>query len=268
VTWRPIVYVQDGVSVTYTKYGRKICANARDMRAGAPVLLDGEWERWVSDFLLRAMRQRKIPKEALCIDVGANCGWYSLIMRYAGEQEGQHPVWAYEPHPVTAKWLRHTFDLNGMGMDSGCQVFEKAAGAVEGTFQLWIEPLYLGNASISPPNKVNRAPLEVQVVRLDDEVMLDEQVAIIKIDAEWAEREVLAGAHKLIARNADHIMLVVEWHRCKELQRELVGLAQDHNFEVAVIEHDSNVSVLDVRDDWGFIDDSEMLVLLRKDCKW
>lgn len=65
---------------------------------------DGFWEAWISSWLTRWIR----PGMTF-IDVGANCGYYTML---AEKLVGQHGhVVAYEPNPVYVETLRRLVRL-------------------------------------------------------------------------------------------------------------------------------------------------------------
>jgi FkbM family methyltransferase len=69
-----------------------------DLGVGPRLVLDGFWEAWETLALARY-----VQPGMWCVDVGANYGYYTLLMAAAAGSEGR--VLACEPHPLLAEQL-------------------------------------------------------------------------------------------------------------------------------------------------------------------
>lgn len=143
-------------------------------------------------FALRLLR----PGDCV-IDVGANIGLYSLL---AASRIGDGRVIALEPDPLTAARLRENTELNRL---RNVEVRVEAAGAEHGharlTTGLDAENYIVGEGSTA-------ATTTVLVSALDDLVDPGAQVALVKLDVEGFESEVLRGAGRLLTEG-----LVMAW---------------------------------------------------------
>src|SRR6187402_1960175 len=72
-----------------------------DLGVTPRLCLDGFWESWVTAAIARALRPG-----AFCVDVGANHGYYTLLMADAAGPHGR--VLALEPNPTLAGLLALT----------------------------------------------------------------------------------------------------------------------------------------------------------------
>ena len=139
-------------------------------------------------FTLRYLR----PGDAF-LDVGANIGFYSLL---ASSVNDGAPVLAYEPHPLGSSRLHENISLNQL---QNVVVRPVAVGASTASAQLTAE-LFDENRILAAGE--DRRGVEVQVVTLDDEIHergLDPaSVALVKIDTEGFEAQVLKGAGRLL----------------------------------------------------------------------
>jgi FkbM family methyltransferase len=124
----------------------------------------------------------------LLVDVGANVGSYSLL---AAAECGAR-VLAFEPVPATYDWLQQNIAVNQL--QQNIAAFNMALGAMEGTATM--------TSTLDAQNHITSQPgqhtISVPVQRLDDRLQ-GEVPALIKIDVEGAEDQVLAGAVKTIA---------------------------------------------------------------------
>lgn len=137
----------------------------------------------------------------LMIDVGANVGLYTLI---AGARvDGGGRVIALEPDPVALVRLRENLELNRL---TSVEVRGEAAGAARGEARLTTG---LDTVNHIVAGDDGEPSIRVPVVPLDELVETGVEVALIKVDAEGFESEVLAGAQRLL-RERSVIAWIVE----------------------------------------------------------
>ena len=166
---------------------------------------------------MRAIIDAVAKPGATVVDVGANIG---VIAAYAAMRVGRSArVVAIEPAEDNLVVLRENVRANGL--DQVC-VIPMAAGRrretrdfylrgdVSAVNSLYPESCY---ASVSAVARVDVAPLDE---------LISGDVALVKIDVEGAELEVLAGMSRLLAQPS--LALAIEWH--PELQRA-AGYAPD-----------------------------------------
>jgi FkbM family methyltransferase len=167
-------------------------ADAEDLDITPHLCLDGFWESWVT----LALAQRLQPGMR-CLDVGANHGYYTLLMADAVGQAGH--VLALEPNPQLAALVRQNAELNGFG--DRIQVLERAAADCSRAVDLVMAPGRAGNATICRAPGPGEALTPVQATTVDDAVAHWPGVDLIKIDAEGAEPAIWAGMAATIEAN-------------------------------------------------------------------
>jgi FkbM family methyltransferase len=162
---------------------------------------DGIWEPLATRSFLEPLRPG-----AVAVDVGANLGYYTVLAGAAVGAEGR--VVAVEPEPRNAALLEENVRLNGF--DDRVEIVAAAAGEAEGSTLL-----YLGEANLGDHRAFDsgdgRKAIEVPIVALDDLPALAGRVDLVKIDVQGAEAAVLRGARRLIERNRDHLVMLVEF---------------------------------------------------------
>lgn len=174
----------------------------------------GRYERGVEAILRAAL-----GPEARCFaDVGANCGYFTLIG--ARCLLGRGRVHAIEPFPETARRLRRNLELNATL--ANVTVHELAASDREGTVRLFAQPGSLGETSFLAIAGAEGA--EARTVPLDALLAGEPFIDLAKIDVEGADHLVLAGMDGLLAaRRVGAVLLEVH----PELMRELGGRFED-----------------------------------------
>jgi FkbM family methyltransferase len=171
------------------------------LSAGAGPVLRGVRRRFPSasvrrdrldNAALRTLLAAHLDTDSNCVDVGANIGGVTeRIVELA--PDGQH--YSFEPLPQLAAELRARYPQ--------IHVVECALSDRSGTRDFTFvksRPGYSGFRERSYPAREELEILQVKVERLDDVLPADYAPALIKIDVEGAELEVLRGGLETIRR--------------------------------------------------------------------
>lgn len=160
----------------------------KDQWAAVWSLYDGlhEWEEL--QFCLRYLR----PGDHF-IDVGANVGVFTCIV---GSRVGGLAITAIEPFPPIREVLRHNVERNGLSQSVSIPDGAVGAAAGQATFEVLKHDVHnrLAPGGVATVGK----GLTVVVHTLDDLVGAA-SVALIKIDVEGGELDVLRGAERLLS---------------------------------------------------------------------
>ena len=132
--------------------------------------------------------RRYLRSTDLFVDVGAHVGLYAVLAASIAQN-----VIAIEPHPETAERLRSNLKLNGL---TNVELHVTAVGRNRGTVQLSVA--YDDGNYVVPQADRDINTIAVREVRLDDLVSADP--AIVKLDVEGYEIEVLAGAQRVLGQ--------------------------------------------------------------------
>ena len=100
------VYLGDHTALCRILGRYKFYVDTRDEGFGSNILLDGFWEMWLTMAIARHLKPGMIA-----IDIGANFGYYSLLMADLVGPKGI--VIAVEPNGHAAPKLRSSLTLNG-----------------------------------------------------------------------------------------------------------------------------------------------------------
>jgi FkbM family methyltransferase len=174
-------------------------ADAQETGITPHLVMDGYWESWITVALARRLRPGWH-----CLDIGANHGYYTLIMADAVGREGR--VVPVEPTPRLADLLRRTLDVNGFPTVA---VAPEAASDTDGeTLQLVIPPRRSMNARLSQVAGPTDAVVDVETVTVDTLTREWPRVDLIKIDVEGAEESVWRGMQRTIADNPGLVVIL------------------------------------------------------------
>lgn len=188
-----------GKKVVPTSDGRKIYADLQTEMYDTVFFL-GEYERAITDLV-----RKIVYKNDVCLDVGANFGWYSSLFYSLGAGE----VHAFEPVLPIFEQLRENFEL----VDSPANVFLNnfALGDDFKKTELYIsEGETYGFASISTHGKTPSQTFRAEIMPLDaylNERKI-EQVDFIKVDIEGAEMMFLKGAGSIFKQKRPPLIIM------------------------------------------------------------
>jgi FkbM family methyltransferase len=158
-----------------------------------------------------------LKKEDVFVDVGANIGSYTML---AGGAVGARCV-SIEPIPSTFAHLMDNINLNGLGD----RVSALNIGLGEGNGTLCFTSGFDTINHVVAETDVNTATITVPVKILDD-VMLNIEPLLIKIDVEGFETNVIKGASKVLSNPTLLAVLM-----------ELNGSGQRYGFDESELHH-------------------------------
>jgi FkbM family methyltransferase len=194
----------------------------------------GVWEPVLSEFILRHVQDGDV-----CVDVGANVGYFSLLFAQRVGASGK--VIAIEAAPDTVRRLRANLALNGV--TGIVDVVEAACAPQKGEVTFYLHPHIDGWSRLSPPAKGDLQrhimgktwiPATVNADTLTSIVGADAQrVSFIKVDIEGAETAITPQ----IAAGFSHPRLVVALEVSAPIEATLMPF-QERGFYVYDLHND------------------------------
>jgi FkbM family methyltransferase len=187
-----------GAAVAQLPWGLPLTVTLSDA-IGFSILTGGVFDPCVTEALYRL-----IDPGDFVVDVGANIGYLTSLAAVRAGSRGA--VMAYEPHPVVFEMLAANVSKWSDRRDlAPVDLRQAALSDHDGTAALAAGPLFEANMGLSALQADGAAPSadaevhDVSVHRMDD-VIADQPVALLKIDVEGHEPQVLAGAQRLLER--------------------------------------------------------------------
>lgn len=199
-------YLGDYTAVARILGRYKLYIDTRDRGFGSHLLLDGYWEIWLTQFCARNVRAGMVA-----VDVGANFGYYSVLLAELVGASGH--LLAIEPNPHAMDFLRRSIDLNGFLRRTRLEqiVLNDTNDKLASLYIPHNEPK---NATVVEPSFVADAVLgslvNVRTATLDQLCQSCERVDFIKIDAEGAEEHIFDAMQETIERHKP--MIVMEFN--------------------------------------------------------
>jgi FkbM family methyltransferase len=173
------------------------------------IVTSGSWEPEVTNFFIR-----RISPHSHCLDIGANFGYYSVLMARCARLG---KTLSLEPNEKVFELLRDNIFLNAI--QEIATPLHAAIADELGTLTLYRRYFRSGNTSMiySPKDftdymgEKETEPFEIESVTIDSLLEhFDGRIDFIKIDVEGAEPLALRGAEETISENPD-ITIVMEW---------------------------------------------------------
>jgi FkbM family methyltransferase len=180
----------------------KIYLDTRDIGIAPNMIMDGYWESWITKFITQQVKPGMI-----CIDAGANFGYYSLVLAELAGKEGK--CIAVEPNSYLCRLMSYTNKVNEFHFD----IVSKALSDKTGEVTLSIPALYWGGGTIRS-EKVDDEIMTEQVQMITMDSLVDQfhlqRVDFIKMDCEGVEPLICKGMEKILQQNAD-LKMVMEF---------------------------------------------------------
>lgn len=199
------IYLGDHKSLTKTIFGHKMIVDSRDRSLAPHLLIDGYWESWITKVIMN-----RVKKSMNVIEIGANFGYYSLIMADKVGEGGK--IFAFEANPMIVELLNDNLLINGFS--DRAKVENMAVTDKVGEVVLNIPYKFYGDSSIVQLEHVSTEKLHVRSMSLDTYFeKFTEPIDFIKIDAEGSEPLIFNGMKELISKNP-HVQIVCEF--CQE----------------------------------------------------
>jgi FkbM family methyltransferase len=201
---RLYAYLDPHTALTTLHDGQLIFVDPTDEQLTPSIVAYGLWEFWIE----RVIRKLLQPGDRV-IDVGANVGYYTLVMSSVIGPTGR--LDAFEANPRMARLLRRTVSCSGRA--DFVTVHEKIVADRAGVMHLNISDRFAGAGNVAENGwgiGEDTVVVECEAVRLDD-LAPDGAVDLIRIDTEGSEVLILNGAMGILARSPT-IKLCIEWH--------------------------------------------------------
>jgi len=252
-----IVHLAEGTVLCRVLAKYLMFVDPHDLGVTPRLCLDGYWESWITGAVARIVRTG-----GWCVDVGANHGYYTVIMADAVGRQGR--VLAVEPNPRLSELLALSVEVNGFGMQT--TIVQKAATDGRTPRVQLIVPHRRGAcATICRAATEADEVVDVGAVSVDELTADWPQVDLVKVDAEGAEDRIWHGMRRTIEQNPGVAVLLEfipsRYRDPSSFMREI----QDAGFSLREVGYDSEIVPVSEADlIQGDEEDSRMLFLRRE----
>lgn len=181
-----------------------------------------------------AWYERHVGPGELVVEIGANIGFFSLILARAVGPDGR--VISYEPDPDLNAILRRNAAENGY---ANIDVREAAAADKSGTMTFYRAPKNTGDNRLFTHGEDGEV-FPVRVVRIDEDLAdLKDRIDLLKMDIQGAEPLALAGMEDIFRDRPPRRMLIEFWpHGIIGMgndPRAMIDLIRDAGFRITTM---------------------------------
>ena len=193
------------------------------------LVMNGYWEMWVTMCLAK-----RVKPGWRCIDVGANFGYYTILLADLVGETGKVEAW--EPSEAVLRRLRQTVELSGM--QDRIRVLGFAAGGVTAERVLAQPARDYGAARVCAAYESGRP--EVVQTRVAQHALTTttlDRIDFVKIDAEGMEPEVWAGLGDVLPSAA-----LIEWTPTKYADAPgFLALLREQGYSLGIVNQHGDV---------------------------
>lgn len=242
------VFLGNDTSLTRVLGDLLLYVHTRDVIIAPHLMMSGYWEFWVTQAIARHLRPGMV-----CADVGANVGYYSLLMAALVGPNGR--VRSFEMQPNLCRLLRRSAEVNGFRHT--VFVVEGAVSDTDHEVGIYVPASkdgfgHFGNATLQSTKShfvedESANPGRVQARSLDTLFAEVPPPDFIKVDVEGAEPLVWAGSRALRAKS--NPVLCMEYEGWRGGYGEFLTQVRAEGYRVRYVEYDSSLADLPAEPD-------------------
>ena len=234
-TERMCQYIGEKTVLTETFFGRKIFLDSMDISLTPHIMAEGRWEPWVTTFL-----QKNLKKGDVFFDIGANCGFYTLLAAHIVGEQGF--VLGAEPQMAVHSRLIKSVAVNGF---SGfVEVANVALGDERKEVHINKIGDYVGSATLGSnrSERVNVTTMPLLIQEVERKFKRNVSPNFIKIDVEGYEINVWKGMQNWL-KEQRALTIIMEFSPIayKEMGQDphsFVGEILEAGFSITRLLHD------------------------------
>lgn len=177
-----------------------LCVSPDDAGYVPHALNDGYWEAWITLWM-----SRNVIPGSVCIDVGANFGFYTFFLAQHGCR-----VYGFDPSLVCINLLRRSCEINGASDRVILENYAVSDGTVK-ELELWKVEGHMMNTSIKENSSQPETSFMSKAISLDQyftEHQDNRNIDFVKIDAEGSEQLIWNGMKRLLEDNPECVVLM------------------------------------------------------------
>jgi FkbM family methyltransferase len=229
----------DYIALTRVLGDLLLYVDVRDLSVAPHLVMSGYWEFWVTQAIARHLKPGMV-----CADVGANVGYYSVLMAALVGEKGR--VHSFEILPDWRRLIRRSAEINGF-LDV-LRVYEHGIADRDGDAGVRVPRskrdafAHFAHAALTDVAEGmtdDDAQQGMVSVRALDSIDFGERLDFVKVDVEGAEPLVWNGATETLRRY--NPVVCVEYDARRSLAAEHLAVIRQAGYRVRYVEHDSNL---------------------------
>ena len=215
----------------------KMFVDARDRSISPHLMMDGYWEPRTTETIIDLLRH-----DMVAIDVGANLGYFTLLM--AGLVGPKGRVLSFEPNPRMYTRLEASLMLSGIG--DRVDFHPNVLGATDGEeINLLIPIDHPGGTHITALTPDNSSAFITAHMKRLDGVPGALDATLVKIDAEGAEESIWQGMTAMIAGTKLRYVIIEFSAFAYRDAAGLLDQVESANFSISCIDDELSIRPID-----------------------
>lgn len=233
-------YLGNYTYLTQLKDGPKIFLDTRELSMTAHLIADGFWESWVTEVFKEC-----ITPGMTVLDIGSNCGYYSLLA--AGRVGASGRVHAFEPNPFHHENLFKSKSINGF---YHLDIHPYALSDRTGEINLFTPTQLTASASLfeeiftSAPITDTIQPVKIMAVKLSEHLP-GLKADVIKMDIEGSEPLIINDVLEIMERSGESKLFMEynqkAWQMLGHDCELILNMMVDRHYKLYIIRHDSTL---------------------------
>jgi len=220
---------QTGNNHVFT-HGCKLEINPDDEGLSAELLVYGSHEPTTTEFISNYLK-----KNMICVDIGANIGYYSTLYSKIVEKSGK--VISIEPSPVNFKYLKNNMQLQNF---NNFQLFNCACGEKQNIVKFLLDKRANKCMVVEDDFSSDTSSIVTIPVRTLDDIVIECQIKnidFIKMDVEGYEWHAIQGSLETIKKFKPTIQIEIHFNRIgMNITKKLLIYFKNENYKI--IYHD------------------------------
>lgn len=190
-------YVGNNRVLISTKWDGMLLVNANDLSLTPTLIINGVYDVGLTNYLIK-----NIKKGDTVVDIGANLGYFTVLMGYLVGENGK--VFSYEANPHLIPLIQDNISMNYIS--SRIELINKAIYSDYKELSFYITEKFMGNSSLHKHGNGYLKnykgdfiqEIEVEAEPLDAIYDKIDKINFLKIDIEGGEYHALKGMTKLL----------------------------------------------------------------------
>ena len=250
-------FVGDSTAVCRVLGRYKMYVDTLDVGLSVHLVMDGYWEMWLTEIIAETVKPGM-----LAIDIGANLGYFSVLMADLVGSSGN--VHAFEPNAALVQRLNYTARANGF--DRTLHVHPFGLGDVDGALYRFIIPEDDPKNGFIVPAEAGLSadtPGLIATRRLDSfPELLDADV--LKIDADTAERKIWKGMRGIFDRNRSMTIFLEFNNERYENPQDFLSEIVAEGFSLAKVDLEDGIIACTARDVLADTTSEDQMLVIRR----
>ncbi|HWD23850.1 MAG TPA: FkbM family methyltransferase [Acidimicrobiales bacterium] len=182
-------------------FGHEMFLDPTDSIVSPYLLRDGYFEPYETALIASEIRQGDVV-----LDIGANIGYYTLILARLVGDHGR--VYAFEPDPANFHLLKKNVRANGY---QNVVFIKKAVSDASGSLNLYLCPDNKGDHRVYDSHD-DRTSIAIEATTIDEQFAeFQGEINFIKMDIQGAEGRAVRGMRRMLERHRDVKIITEFW---------------------------------------------------------